>query len=377
MVKKNAELSEKPAVAVEEIAVEGFDHVEFFVGNALQACYYYHRGFGFDVAAYRGLETGSRESVSYVLKQNNVQIVLTGGLTPTSAVADHVHKHGDGVKSIGLKVKDARKAYEIAVSRGAKSVHEPVETEDEHGRFVSAAVHTYGDTIHAFVERHSYEGAFAPGFKPVKKKSNGKSSGLLYIDHIVGNVEVDRMEKWVDFYKQVFGFYVYQYFDASDISTQYSSLISKVMSNQSGTIKLPINEPAQGLRKSQIQEYLDYYTAPGVQHIALGTRDIAKTVADLRERGIEFLTVPRSYYDALPERVGKIDEDIEELAELGILVDRESDGYLLQIFTMPVEDRPTLFFEVIQRKGARGFGKGNFKALFESIERQQAMRGNL
>jgi 4-hydroxyphenylpyruvate dioxygenase len=378
MVKQNAELAKGTASAVEEIAIEGFDHIEFFVGNGLQASYYYNRGFGFDVIAYRGLETGSREVTSYVLKQNNVSIVLTSGLSPTSAVSEHVHKHGDGVKAIGLKVKDAKKAYEIAVSRGAPSISPPVEHEDEDGRFVSASVQTYGDTIHTFVERHSYKGAFAPGYKAVSKKSAATTgTGLLYVDHVVGNVEVDRMEKWVDFYEKVFGFYVYQGFDAADISTQYSSLISKVMSNKSGTVKLPINEPAEGMRKSQIQEYLDYYIAPGVQHIAIGTRDIIQTVADLRQRGIEFLRVPQSYYDALPERVGKIDEDIQELAKLGILVDRESEGYLLQIFTKPVEDRPTLFFEVIQRKGAKGFGKGNFKALFESIERQQAMRGNL
>lgn len=364
--------------AVEEIAIEGFDYIEFFVGNALQACYYYHKGFGFDVVAYRGLETGDRDTVSYVLRQKNVQLVLTGSLGPDSSIAEHVHRHGDGVKNIALRVKDARKAYETAISRGAKTVSEPAVVEDENGRFVSATVHTYGDTVHTFVERHAYKGQFAPGFKSVERPGNdGKGAGLLIVDHVVGNVDRDRLESWVDFYKDVFGFYIYQYFDAKDISTQYSALVSKVMSNKSGSIKLPINEPAPGARRSQIQEYLDYYTAPGVQHIAISTADIIKTVANLRERGIDFLTVPRSYYDALPERVGKIDEDIEELAKLGILVDRESEGYLLQIFTKPVEDRPTLFFEVIQRKGAKGFGKGNFKALFESIEREQAARGNL
>ncbi len=374
MVKEKLELDAQ-ANAVEEIAIDGFDHIEFYVGNALQACYYYNRGFGFDVVAYRGLETGERETTSYVLRQNNVTLVLTSAQNPNHAVAEHVHQHGDGVKNIGLKVRDARKAYETAVARGAKSVFEPKSSQDDDGVLVSAAVHTYGDTIHTFVERQNYNGAFAPGFKVKKKKSEG--IGLLYADHVVGNVEVGRMEHWVDFYKRVFGFYVYQYFGAKDISTQYSALVSKVMANKSGTIKLPLNEPAEGMRRSQIQEYLDYYLAPGVQHIAIGTRDIIATVAELRERGIKFLMVPRSYYDALPDRVGKIDEDIEELAKLGILVDRESEGYLLQIFTKPVEDRPTLFFEVIQRKGARGFGKGNFKALFESIEREQAMRGNL
>jgi 4-hydroxyphenylpyruvate dioxygenase len=374
MMKQSVEVKDSPN-AVEEIPIEGFDYIEFFVGNALQACYYYHRGFGFDVIAYQGLETGSRDRCSYVLKQKNIQIVLTSAFSPDSPIAEHVHKHGDGVKNIGLRVKDARKAYETAVSRGAVSVSAPTARESEDGIFISAQVKTYGDTIHTFVERHGFRGSFAPGFKPVNKKSEG--AGLLIIDHVVGNVETERMEHWVDFYQKVFGFYVYQGFDAKDISTQYSALVSKVMANKSGSIKLPINEPAEGKRKSQIQEYLDYYTAPGVQHIAISTADIIKTVASLRERGIEFLTVPRSYYDALPDRVGKIDENIDQLHELGILVDRESEGYLLQIFTKPVEDRPTLFFEVIQRKGAKGFGKGNFKALFESIEREQERRGNL
>lgn len=375
MVRDSVEL-QKEALAVEELAIDGFDHIEFFVGNALQACYYYHRGFGFEVVGYRGLETGEKDTCSYVLKQNNVHIVLTSAFKPEHPIAQHVHQHGDGVKTIGLRVRDARKVWETAVKRGAKSFAEPTVHEDENGRFVSASVHTYGDTIHTFVERQQFNGTFAPGFKRMRRrKSDGV--GLTYVDHVVGNVEVDRMEHWVDFYKQIFGFYVYQYFDAKDISTQYSALVSKVMANKSGTVKLPINEPAEGMRRSQIQEYLDYYLAPGVQHIAIGTKDIISTVAQLQDRGVEFLKVPQSYYDALPDRVGEIDEDIAELAKLGILVDRESEGYLLQIFTKPVEDRPTLFFEVIQRKGAKGFGKGNFKALFESIEREQAMRGNL
>lgn len=375
MAKEVAERQEK-SQAVEEIEIEGFDHVEFYVGNALQAAYYYNRGFGFDVVGYKGLETGDRTSSSYVLRQKNVQLVLTGALSPESAVAEHVYRHGDGVKSIGMRVKDAAKAYETAISRGAKSIQEPKKVEDAEGVFKSAAVATYGDTIHTFVERNQYKGVFAPGYRAVEGRADSRS-GLLYIDHIVGNVETGRMEDWVEFYQKIFGFYVYQYFDAKDVSTQYSALISKVMSNKSGTIKMPINEPAAAARKSQIQEYLDYYTAGGVQHIAIATADIIKSVGDLRARGIEFLTVPQSYYDMLPERVGKIDEDIKELAKLGILVDRESEGYLLQIFTKPVEDRPTLFFEIIQRKGARGFGKGNFKALFESIEREQEKRGNL
>lgn len=371
----NAVELDKHLTISEEIAIEGFDFLEFYVGNALQASYYYHNGFGFDLIAYQGLDTGHRDSASYVLEQGKVRLVLTSGLSPDSAICHHVLAHGDGVKNIGLRVKDARRAHETAVSRGAISVQAPKVEEDQDGIFVSASVKTYGDTIHTFVERHGYKGAFAPGYKAINKKSQG--AGLLIVDHVVGNVEVNKMEEWVEFYQRVFGFYIYQYFGKEDISTEFSALVSKVMSNKSGSIKLPINEPAEGRRKSQIQEYLDYYTAGGVQHIAIATADIRKTVAELRKRGIDFLTVPRSYYDTLTERVGKIDEDIEELAELGILVDRESEGYLLQIFTKPVEDRPTLFFEIIQRKGARGFGKGNFQALFESIEREQAKRGNL
>lgn len=374
MTRETVEKAQTASV-VDEIAIEGFDFIEFYVGNAKQASYYYHRGFGFDVVAYKGLETGSRDKASYVLKQKNVNLVLTTGLSPDSEIGKHVLQHGDGVKNMGFRVKDAVKAYETAVSRGAVSVEEPSKLEDDDGILTKASIRTYGNTIHTFVERSDYKGAFAPGFKSVDKKGDG--TGLLIVDHVVGNVETERMEYWVDYYKKVFGFYVYQYFDAKDISTQYSALVSKVMSNKAGSVKLPINEPAPGARKSQIQEYLDYYTAGGVQHIAISTADIIKTVGELHKRGIEFLTVPRSYYDALPERVGKIDEDIEELYKLGILVDRESDGYLLQIFTKPVEDRPTLFFEIIQRKGAKGFGKGNFKALFESIEREQANRGNL
>lgn len=364
-----------PAQAVTEIPIEGFDFVEFYVGNAKQACYYYHKGFGFDVLAYKGLETGSRDVASYVLRQKNVNLVLSTGLNPDSPIGKHVLQHGDGVRNVGFRVKDAEKAYETAISRGAVSIEKPHVQQDEDGRFVSATVATYGDTVHTFVQRHEYKGAFAPGFKELSKKAD--STGLLIIDHIVGNVEVNRMDHWVKFYEDVFGFYVYQGFDANDISTQYSALVSKVMANKAGSVKMPINEPYPGKRKSQIQEYVDYYSAGGVQHIAISTSDIIKTVGELHKRGIEFLTVPRAYYDSLTERVGKIDEDIEELYKLGILVDRESDGYLLQIFTKPVEDRPTLFFEIIQRKGAKGFGKGNFQALFESIEREQAIRGNL
>lgn len=379
MVKETIERnpSAKSNSEIEEIAIDGFDHVELFVGNALQACYYYHKGFGFDVVGFSGLETGNRDKVSYVLKQGSVQLVVSGGLSNKSEIAEHVHEHGDGVKTIGFRVRDAVKCYETAIARGAKSQSKPEFYEGKEGKFIQASVHTYGDTIHKFVQRQEFTGTFAPGFKALDKKSQGGPVGLMSIDHIVGNVELNKMESWVEFYQNIFGFYVYQYFDADDISTKYSSLVSKVMANKSGVIKMPINEPAIGTGKSQIQEYIDYYSAGGVQHIAITTRDIIATIAELKARGVEFLTVPRSYYDALTERVGHIDEDIEELAKLGILVDRESDGYLLQLFTKPVEDRPTLFLEIIQRKGAKGFGKGNFKALFESIEHEQALRGNL
>ena len=375
MVEKTLIVAKEDVAVIPEIVVDGFDHIEFYVGNALQACYYYHHGFGFDIIGFKGMETGDRELASYVLRQDHVTIVLTGALHPDSPIAHHVHKHGDGVKVVALKVRDAKEAFETVVARGAKIVHPPIESEDEHGKLICAAVHTYGDTIHKFIERKDYKG-FLPGFKVLDKPAVGKV-GLASIDHCVGNVEVGRMEDWVDFYKAVFGFTVYQQFDAKDISTKYSGLVSKVMSNKSGNVKMPINEPSEGIRKSQIQEYLDYYLAPGIQHIAITTRDIIHTVAELKARGVEFLTVPQSYYDALPERIGQIDEDYAELAKLNILVDRDADGYLLQIFTRPVQDRPTLFFEVIQRKGCKGFGKGNFQALFESIERDQAKRGNL
>lgn len=361
--------------AVKKVPVEGFDSVEFYVGNAKQASYYYEHALGFNLVGYRGLQTGDRETTSYALKQNDISIILTSALNPDHEIAHHVRKHGDGVKSIGFKVKDAESSYEIAVANGASSVYKPSAYEGADGKFVSAAVKTYGDTIHTFIERDNYKGGLAPGYLEKNEKSEGV--GLTYVDHIVGNVEADKMNEWVQFYEKAFGFYKYQAFDKDDITTQYSALASTVMANESGTIKMPINEPATGLRKSQIQEYLDYYTAAGVQHIAVGTNDIMKTVSQLQERGVDFLTVPRAYYDNLLDRVGKIDEDIEELAKLGILVDRESDGYLLQIFTKPVEDRPTLFFEIIERKGATGFGQGNFMALFESIEREQERRGNL
>jgi len=376
MVKDKLDLAQSDSV-VEEIVIDGFDHVEFYVSNALQACYYYHKGFGFDVVGYRGLETGHRESTSYVLRQGNVHIVLTSALSPRHAAADFVHEHGDGVKTIGFRVRDARKAYETAIARGAKSAAEPVEYKGEEGTFVSASIHTYGDTIHTFIQRQDYKGGFAPGFKELNKMAV-KPVGLAAIDHTVGNVQSGRMDYWADYYKRTFGFHVDRYFSADDISTKYSALQSKVMMNKSTTIKMPLNEPAEGLRKSQIQEYLDYHLAEGVQHVAIATRDIIATVGQLRDQGIEFLNVPRSYYDGLKERGIKIHEDLEELAKLGILIDSESKGYLLQIFTKPIQDRPTFFFEVIQRvDGATGFGQGNFQALFEAIERDQAQRGNL
>lgn len=376
MVKESAELKTQQQT-VDEIAIDGFDHVEFYVGNAKQAAYYFQKGLGFEIAAYSGLETGNREKVSYVMKQDHAYIVLSGALANKSEIAEHTHEHGDCVKTIAFKVKDARKAFETAVARGARPHTEPELVKDEDGEFVSASIRTYGDTIHKFVERQNYKGAFAPGFKTINTHLD-KPVGLVSVDHIVGNVEMGRMDHWAKFYGDTFGFYVDRYFDADDITTQFSSLQSKVVRNKSGSVKMPINEPAIGLRKSQIQEYLDYNLAEGVQHIAITTRDIIATVGEMRKRGIDFLTVPRSYYDSIIERGIKVDEDIEKLAEQGILIDSEDKGYLLQIFTKPVQDRPTFFFEVIQRKhGASGFGQGNFQALFEAIERDQQQRGNL
>ena len=359
-----------------EIPVKGFDFIEFYVGNAKQARYYYEHGMGFEVVGYRGLETGERELCSYALKQNNIKIILTSALSPNHPIAEHVLSHGDGVKSIGFCVDDAASCYNTAIERGATSVSEPVACEDNHGKVISASVKTYGDTVHTFVQSNDYSGLALPAFKDINSWSGG--TGLCTIDHVVGNVESEKMMEWVQFYKDVFGFHVFQGFNADDINTQYSALTSRVMANRAGTIKMPINEPAAGQKKSQIQEYLDFYSAPGVQHIAMSTNNIIATVEELRKRGIEFLSVPRAYYDTLKERVGAIEEDVQTLAKLGILVDREANGYLLQIFTKPVEDRPTLFFEIIQRKdGAKGFGKGNFLALFESLEREQDLRGNL
>jgi 4-hydroxyphenylpyruvate dioxygenase len=357
------------------LRIRGTDHVEFYVGNAKQAAYYYAHAFGFTIVAYAGLETGLRDRVSYVLQQGKVRFVLTAPLGPEGDVAEHVQRHGDGVRDIALDVEDVDRAHEGTTERGARSVEAPETISDDNGTVRRAAIATYGDTIHSFIDRSKYKGVFLPGFKPTGAKP--KDGPLLYVDHMVGNVPLGDMNRFVAYYRDTMGFSQWQHFDDKDISTEYSALMSKVMADGSGRIKFPINEPAEGKRKSQIEEYLEYYRGPGVQHIALATADIIETVARLRDSGVSFLIVPRAYYDSLPSRVGTIDENIDTLAGLGILVDRDEEGYLLQLFTKPVEDRPTLFYEIIQRKGSRGFGKGNFKALFEAIEREQALRGNL
>lgn len=360
----------------------GTDYVEFYVGNAKQAAHYYKTAFGFQSLAYSGLETGVRDRVSYVLKQDKIRLVLTTALNSQSPIGEHVKKHGDGVKVIALWVEDARKAFEETTKRGAKPFMEPTVEKDEHGEVVRAGIYTYGETVHMFVERKNYKGAFLPGFKEWKSDYNPSSVGLKFIDHMVGNVGWGEMNQWVKWYEDVMGFVNFLSFDDKQIHTEYSALMSKVMSNGNGRIKFPINEPAKGNKKSQIEEYLDFYESQGVQHIAVATDDIIKTVRELRARGVEFLPPPpQAYYDEIPKRLGvhrdMMKEDIKELQKLSILVDADEEGYLLQIFTKPVEDRPTLFFEVIQRMGARGFGAGNFKALFESIEREQALRGTL
>lgn len=356
----------------------GIDYVEFYVSNARQAAHFYRAAFGFRPVAYAGLETGVRDHASWLLSGGTVNLVLTSPLNPTSRpdISEHIAKHGDGVKDIALRVSDARAAHDEAVRRGAKSVMPPTVFEDECGTLVKATIATYGDTVHSFVEREHYR-AFMPGFKPIENPPPTPDTGLVAIDHIVGNVEQGKMNEWVKFYADVLGFTQLVHFDDKDISTEYSALMSKVMQNGSGRIKFPINEPAEGKRKSQIEEYLIHYGGPGVQHIALATKDIMKSVDALRSAGINFLRVPETYYEELPSRVGQINEDIRELAKRGILVDRDDEGYLLQIFSQPMQDRPTLFFEIIQRRGSRGFGKGNFKALFEALEREQARRGNL
>jgi 4-hydroxyphenylpyruvate dioxygenase len=357
--------------------INGTDFVEFYVGNAKQASLYYRTAFGFQLVAYRGPETGTRDRASYLLQQNKVRLVLTSSLGPEGPISEHVRLHGDGVKDIALWIDDAREAFARAVERGAKPVRTPEVLRDERGEVVIAAIQTYGETIHSLVERRGYDGLFMPGFQAVQPNYAPPPVGLQYIDHCVGNVELGGMNRWVGFYEKVMGFRNLISFDDKDISTEYSSLMSKVVASGNERIKFPINEPAKGKKKSQIDEYLEFYRGPGVQHLAIATNDIVETVTALRDRGVEFLRVPTTYYETLLERVGKIDEDVGPLEELGILVDRDPEGYLLQIFTKPVQDRPTLFYEIIQRKGARSFGKGNFKALFEAIEREQAARGNL
>lgn len=363
--------------AADFLPLNGTDYIEFYVGNAKQAAYYYQMAFGYELIAYAGPETGVREYASYVLKQNKVRLVLTTPMHPDSPINQHISKHGDGVKVLAIWVDDAEYSWKATTERGAKSYEEPTTLTDEFGEVKVSAIHTYGDTIHRFVERKNYTGAFMPGYKAMEGKVKSEPVGLLHIDHCVGNVELGKMDEWVKFYEDVMGFKLILTFDDEDISTEYSALMSKVVSNGTGYVKFPINEPAAGKKKSQIDEYLEFYHGPGVQHIAIATHDIIGTVSELQRRGVEFLRVPVTYYDTVLERVGKIDEDIAPLRELGILVDRDDEGYLLQIFTKPVEDRPTLFYEIIQRKGAKSFGKGNFKALFEAIEREQAIRGNL
>ena len=363
---------------VDHMPIEAVDHVELWVGNARQAAFYYEQAFGFRTVAYSGLETGSREHTSYLLEQGEIRLVLTGTLGPETDIAAFVHAHGDGVKRIALRVPDATAAYTEATRRGAAGVHGPHAEEDGDGRVVLSSIQLYGDVVMSFVERGAYSGAFLPGFQRIDGVS-GKHAGvgIAAVDHIVGNVELGRMNQWVGWFEKVLGFEQLQHFTDEAISTEYSALMSKVMQNGSGKVKFPINEPAPGKRKSQIEEYLDFNRAPGVQHMALITGDIIKTVDQLKRRGVKFLSVPPSYYEALWQRVGEIREDVKEIERLNIMVDRDDEGYLLQIFTKPVQDRPTVFFEVIQRRGSRGFGEGNFKALFEAIEREQDRRGNL
>lgn len=366
------------ATQTDFLPLEGTDYVEFYVGNAKQAAHFYMSAFGFQALAYAGPETGQKDRASYVVRQHKLTFMLTTPLRAGNAIADHIYKHGDGVKSLSLRVPDATSAWEETTRRGARSYMEPTRMQDQDGELVMSGIHTYGDTIHLFIERKNYKGVFMPGFRAWNNPHfRTEDCGLLYVDHCVGNVGWNQMNPWVKFYEDVMGFKNILSFDDEDISTEYSALMSKVMSSGNGFVKFPINEPAEGKKKSQVEEYLDFYDGEGVQHVALATNDIVKTVRQLMSRGVEFLKVPTTYYDDLLQRVGTIDEDLEPLKELGILVDRDNEGYLLQLFSKPVQDRPTLFFEIIQRKGAKSFGKGNFKALFEAIEREQEARGNL
>jgi len=368
---------ETKQVPVDFLPLQDTDYVEFYVGNAKQAAHYYKTAFGFQSLAYAGPETGVKDRASYVIRQNKLTFILTTPVRANNEIADHIYKHGDGVKVIALKVDDATSAWEETTKRGAKSYIEPKKLTDDSGEIVMSGIHIYGETVHVFIERKSYKGVFMPGYREWKSDYNPTDSGLLYVEHCVGNVGWNQMNPWVKFYEEVMGFKNILTFDDKDISTEYSALMSKVMSNGNGFVKFPINEPAEGKKKSQVEEYLDFYDGEGVQHVAIATNNIIETVSDLQKRGVEFLKIPASYYADVLDRVGYIDEDLEPLKDLGILIDRDDEGYLLQIFSKPVEDRPTLFFEIIQRKGAKSFGKGNFKALFEAIEREQAERGNL
>lgn len=367
----------KTETSQDTFPINGTDHIEFYVGNAKQAAMYYQAAFGFQLVAYRGPETGVRDKVSYVLQQDKIRFVLTAALLPEHEVMQHVYKHGDGVKVLALWVDDAEYAYYTAINRGATGAFAPRVEKDEYGEVKMAAIHTYGETIHTFVERKNYRGVFLPGFVAKTSERIGTPIGLKYVDHCVGNVALGMMNHWVQFYQEVMGFKLLVTFDDKDISTEYTALMSKVVSNGNGYIKFPINEPAEGKKKSQIAEYLDFYQGAGVQHIAVATDNIIYAVDQLRKNGVDFLYVPETYYEDLVDRVGEIKEDLEELKRLNILVDRDEEGYLLQIFTKPVQDRPTVFFEIIQRAGALSFGKGNFKALFEAIEREQEIRGTL
>jgi 4-hydroxyphenylpyruvate dioxygenase len=367
----------KQQTANDFLPLHGTDYVEFYVGNAKQAAHFYKTAFGFKSLAYAGPETGEKDKVSYVLQQNKLTFVLTTPLRKDNPIANHINTHGDGVKYLALKVEDATSAWNETTKRGGKSYLEPTTLKDNDGEVVISGIHTYGETVHLFIERKNYNGTFMPGFKKWESHYNPTETGLLYVDHCVGNVGWNQMNPWVKFYEDVMGFKNILTFDDKDISTEYSALMSKVMSNGNGFVKFPINEPAEGKKKSQVEEYLDFYNGEGVQHVAIATNNIIETVTALQNRGVEFLKVPQSYYETVLDRVGTIDEDLKPLSELGILIDRDEEGYLLQIFTKPLQDRPTLFFEIIQRKGAKSFGKGNFKALFEAIEREQEARGNL